>query len=500
MEFILDAVLVLSKPLKADLTEYINKAEKLLGKGAPEGEGARIEEWSLEKNHLKLKIKSGRYVRPHDAVYRIKNYLVEEIGPEYRTGVREILGRRYEIIFDVKDKPREDIKPPYVKEICFEDRTCRLLLEDLDDFFLQKNYVDRIINLVNEKIEEQLYAGKGEHHEIIWSSPVKEHVWTKDPTQEMKKKNWIKHRGRGQWIYGPIPTKIIKTMESIVEEDLIKPLGFQEVILPKAITWDVWKRSGHARNVYNEIYYLCPPKTRSREFWEDVIDEYRITGEIPLEKIKEKIDPPIGGMSYAQCPPLWPFFENRTLDLEQMPLKLFDRSGPSMRYESGGLHGIERVDEFHRIEIVWLGTRKQVSELHKEIIRRYRRIFNHVLDLEWRMAWVTPWFMAQEGLKGLADRKHEIGTVDFESYLPYKGSRKDSGWLEFQNASNNGVKYPEGFNVKLSGGEKLYSGCTGIGLERWLATFLAQKGLNPENWPHEFREIFGEMPEEIRLL
>ncbi|MEA1924808.1 MAG: aminoacyl--tRNA ligase-related protein [Candidatus Altiarchaeota archaeon] len=500
MKFTLDAVLVLSKPITADLTGYIKEAGKLLQKGAPEGEGARIDEWMLEKDHLTLRIQSGRYVRPHDAVYRIKNYLAKEMGAEYKTGVREILGRRYEISFDVKDSPEKEMKLPFVKEIGFENKTCHILLENLDESFLKRNYADRIINLINEKIEEQLYAGKGEHHEITWSSPVKKHAWSEDPTQEMKKKNWIKHRGRGQWIYGPTPTKIIKTMESIAEEKLIKPLGFQEVILPKAVTWDVWKRSGHAKNVYNEIYYLSPPKTRSREFWEDVIDEYRITGEIPLDKIKEKIDPPIGGMSYAQCPPLWPFFENRTLDLKQMPLKLFDRSGPSMRYESGGIHGIERVDEFHRIEIVWLGTRKQVIELHKEIIEGYKKIFNQVLDLEWRMAWVTPWFMAQEGLKGLADEKHEIGTVDFESYLPYKGSREDSEWLEFQNASNNGIKYPEGFNVKLSGGEKLYSGCTGIGLERWLATFLAQKGLNPENWPNEFRELFGEMPEEIRLL
>ena len=500
MEFTLDAVLVLSKPISADLTGYMKEAGKLLQKGAPEGEGALIDEWNLKGDRLKLRIKSGRYVRPHDAVYRIKNHLAKEMGAEYKTGIREILGSRYEISFEVKDIPKKEMRIPYVKEIRFKNKTCRILLENLDESFLKNNYVDRIITLVNEKIEEQLYAGKGEHHEITWSSPVKEHAWSKDPTQEMKKINWIKHRGRGQWIYGPTPTKIIKTMEAIVEEKLLKPMNFQEVILPKAVTWDVWKRSGHAKNVYNEIYYLSPPKTRSREFWEDVIDEYRITGEIPLDKIKEKIDPPIGGVSYAQCPPLWPFFENRTLDLEQMPLKLFDRSGPSMRYESGGIHGIERVDEFHRIEIVWLGTRKQVIKLHKEIIEAYKKIFNQVLDLEWRMAWVTPWFMAQEGLKGLADERHEIGTVDFESYLPYKGSREESEWLEFQNASNNGVKYPQGFNVKLSGGEELYSGCTGIGLERWLATFLAQKGLKPQRWPQAFREIFGEMPQEIRLL
>ena len=30
-------------------------------------------------------------------------------------------------------------------------------------------------------------------------------------------------------------------------------------------------------------------------------------------------------------------------------------------------------------------------------------IFNDILDIEWRKARVTPWFMAQEGLLGLAE-------------------------------------------------------------------------------------------------
>ncbi|OYT26559.1 MAG: serine--tRNA ligase [Candidatus Altiarchaeales archaeon ex4484_96] len=500
MEFILDAVLYLSQPLEAELGSFLSEGAKLLDKGAPKGQGAVLVNWLLEGDMLKLKIKSGTYVRPHDAVYRLRNYLAEKIGREYKTGIRSVKGVRYEISFMLEHEPKEKISIPFVKELNFEGKTCRILLLDLDEVFLRNNYVDRIISLIKEKVDEQAYAGKDEHHEITWSSPKKKHAGKIDPTEEMKKRGWIKHRGRGQWIYGPTATRIIKTMESIVEDKLLKSLGFTEVIIPKAVTWDVWKRSGHAKSIYNEIYYLSPPKSRDPAYWEEVVDLYRITGEIPLDKIKERMDYPIGGVSYAQCPPFWPLFSNKTLSLEQMPVTVFDRSGPSMRYESGGLHGIERVDEFHRIEVIWIGTYEQVKDLHQKIIDQYRLIFNDILDLEWRMAWVTPWFMAQEGLHGLADEKHVVGTVDFESYLPYKGSRKESEWLEFQNASNNGMKYPQGFNVKLSGGQQLYSGCTGIGLERWLASFLAQKGLDPEYWPKAFKKRVGVLPEEFILL
>ena len=142
-----------------------------------------------------------------------------------------------------------------------------------------------------------------------------------------------------------------------------------------------------------------------------------------------------------------------------------------------------------------------MKKLQEDIVECYKHIFNDILDLEWRMAFVTPWFMAQEGLFGLADEgKKEIGTIDFEAYLPYKGSREESEWIEFQNASNNGNKYPQGFNVKSKGAGELYSGCTGVGLERWLASFIAQKGMDPENWPAAFRKRLGELPEEFSFL
>ncbi|RLG31863.1 serine--tRNA ligase, partial [Methanosarcinales archaeon] len=160
-----------------------------------------------------------------------------------------------------------------------------------------------------------------------------------------------------------------------------------------------------------------------------------------------------------------------------------------------GIHGIERVDEFHRIEVLWIGTPDQVIKESKLLQERYKRIFDEILDLEWRSAWVTPWFMAQEGMTGLSEER-EVGTIDYEAILPYNNT-----WLEFQNLSVNGDKYPKGFNVKLQSGEILWSGCSGIGLERWAAVFLAQKGFDQENWPSEFRDILGDVEEgAIRLV
>lgn len=479
------------------IARYFDEAnETILTKGAPEGQGAKITEWSIVDNSIEVSIESGRFVRAHDAMIRLRKPLAGKLGKEFHIGIRGIDVKEFTIEMPAEEE-LDNIRIPHVSNIKNVEGGIVLELE-VGESELENRIPDRILTLMEEKVKAKDYGGKAEHWQVLWESEKKEHKFFGDPTQEMMKEGWIKRgASRGQWIHGPQSTRMFRTFERIVLEELLGPLGYREMIFPKLVPWEVWQKSGHAKGVYPEIYYVCPPKTRDPEFWEEVSDHYKVTHEVPTELIKEKIGDPIGGLCYAQCPPFWMYLQGETIPTEDFPIKVFDRSGTSHRYESGGIHGMERVDEFHRIEIVWLGTKEQVVATAKELHEKYMHIFNDILDLEWRKAWVTPWFMAQEGLTGLSEQG-EAGTTDYEATLPYRG--EDGEWLEFQNVSINGNKYPSGFNVKCQSGEELWSGCSGVGLERWASAFFAQKGLDPENWPEEFRKRVGEMPEGIHFL
>jgi len=499
MKFHLEASLRLSgdaASAEAALSEFFAGAGPILQKGAPEGQGAHLTTWKLYGNRIDLVIDSDRFVRAHDALLRLRRPLSEILGKQFRIGVRGLDVSRFDI--EVESDRAITHKIPYVREIKFENGRLFLSLDvgpegSLGQSEIENRIPDRIISLLEEKL--QSYGGKTEHWELLWESAAREPKFNRDPTEEMQKVGWIKHgSSRGQWIYGPQATAVFRAFEKIVLEEILKPLAYREMIFPKLDTWDVWKKSGHAQGVYPEIYFVCPPKTRDPAFWEEVMDYYKVTHEVPLELVKEKIDLPIGGMCYAQCPTFWGFLQGMTLPNEELPICVFDRSGTSHRYESGGIHGIERVDEFHRIEIVWLGTKEQVLAEKDKLTACYKHIFEDILELTWRTAWVTPWFMAQEGKTGLSEMTG-AGTVDYEAVLPYNGN-----WIEFQNLSVNGEKYPKGFTVKAQSGEPLWSGCSGVGLERWASAFLSQKGLEPENWPEAFRKYFGEMPKGIRFL
>lgn len=508
MRFHLLAHLVLSGDAAEaadDIDAFLREANRdLLVRGAAEGEGAEVLAWSVDGDVLQLELASGGSVRAPDALLRLRKGLQTTLGPKHHLGVRDLQVDELAVTFSVEQEPLHDLTVPFAHAIRFEGHECTLEMTDFPEDLVERNVVDRMINLAREKIAAQRYEGKGEYWSEMWHSPQKEPAWTDDPTDAMVARNWIKQGPtKGKWVFREPMTAILRAMERIAVEEVLEPLGFGEIMISHHVPFDVWMRSGHLHGVPNELYYVAEPKSRDTTQWQRFIDVVKVTREVPEEELSELVNLPAAGICYAQCPNIYWLHQGRTLADEDLPVRVYDRSAVSNRYESGGRHGIERVDEFHRIEPVYIGTREQLLELREDMIARYKHVFDDILDLEWRMAWVTPFYMAQEGLTtGIEEGEevaHERGTIDFEAWLPYRGSREESEWLEFQNLSVVGDKYTSAFNIK---GQRLelWSGCSGIGLERWSAAFLAQKGLDPADWPDAFRERLPELPGAARFL
>jgi len=491
-------------PAADALAAYLEEVQSgPLQKGVPQGEeGPTVTAHRAEGNELSLTIVSGRYVRAHEALLRLRKELSARMGKAHRIGVRAVRIDRYVIEFDVGEEPAAPVSVPFASSLEFRGSTAVLTLSDVTEEFLSRNYVDRLVALVREKVDAQSYEGKEEFYELIWSSPARGMTYAEDPTEDMARRGWVQQGpGKGRWFFRPQAAAVVRAMERIALEEVLDPLGFQEVISSSLVPFEVWLKTGHLKGVANEIYYFSEPATRDPGAWEEVSDLVKVTREVPTDRLAALLEKPRAGMTYAQCPNIYWSFQKRTLADEDLPVLVFDRTANSYRYESGGRHGIERVDEFHRIEPVYIGTRDQLGELRERMIERYRHVFDHVLELEWRMAWVSPFYLQQAGMAGGDEEgegepvpeAHREGTIDFEAYLPYRGTREESEWLEFQNLSVLGDRYTSAFNIKSSR-EELISGCSGIGLERWTAVFLAQHGLDPGDWPEAFRGYLPSLP------
>lgn len=497
MLFELDATFEFSGDVegkKNEIGEVLANANKeLFKRGAPKGkekEASELKSWNVKGKMLNVSIVSGRYVRATDALLRLRNQL-NLLGAKIKAGVRKVDIRRLEIRdVELGREPKAPIKIAfYVERIDIKgDKADIKFSPVLPVDVVEGGGVDRIIELIVEKAERQEYEGKAEVKKLLWESKPKKMFFDKDPSPELEDINWIRRtHSKGQFVYGRNFTSLVNALKGILVEHLYEPLGFREMVFPKFEPWDVPKKSGHAKSIYPDAYYVMVPKVSSPKEWEEAMDYFRITGEIHKESIMRRVDS-VGILTYAQCPPFWQFLEGKVVKEESLPLKVYDWSGPSYRNEAGGTQGIARVEEFHRAETLFIGLPEQVVKMAKEVEEKLTFILDNLLELEIKKYTVVPWWMAQEGDKKLSDKATEgVGTVDFEAYLPYRGEKDKSEWLEIQNISVIGEKYPKAFSVKSSKGE-LWSGCGGGSFERWICALLAQKGFEEKNWPAEVRK------------
>ncbi|MFH1505460.1 MAG: aminoacyl--tRNA ligase-related protein [archaeon] len=453
----------------------------------------------LKGAHYKLTLDTENINLP-DFILQLDRRLKALLGKNFKVGVQGYVAEDYKQTFPLEKVKKHDFKIPFVDKLDIKDKQASIFYKKLDPEFIENNHLHRTINLIKEKIDHQYYEGKAEYHELLFKSKQKTPVWAKDPSEEMQKLGWIKQGPtKGKWYYGPQMTAIMKAMEKIAVEELLNPLEFVEIMDSNIVSEDIWIKTGHLVGMPMEIYYVCEPATRDPKEWEGFIDEVKITKKVPYDKfdslLKKK---PLQGLAYAQCPSVYWAFTNKIIANDSLPILIYDKTQNSFRYESGGRHGIERVDEFHRIEVVYIGTPDQLKKLKDKLFDRYKNIFENIFEIEWRTAWVTPFYLQQAGVD-YKEKDKVQGTMDFEAWLPYRGTRDKSEWLEFQNMSIVGDKYSKAFQIKAQKGE-LWSGCTGIGLERWCAAFLAQKGLDPKNWPKGFKKYLSKLPEGFKFF
>lgn len=439
--------------------------------------------------------------RPHQPFLAFVRRLSETLGKSQRIGVRSFRAVRYTLQFPFDPPPAGPISLPLPHELSFEAGVARLVLPELPEEALRDNWVDRIVALVHEKAKRQAYEGKEQFWALLRPAKPREHRFAEDPTEAMLARHWVRNGPtKGKWFLGPRAAHLVRAMERIARTEVLDPLGFSEVVQPHHDSFEILLKTGHLEGLPGEFYYVAEPTTRDPAKWERFTDLVKITRQVPADELARLVGPPSAVSCYAQCPTIYWWLSGRTLAEESLPVRIYDRTAISNRYESGGRHGLERVDEFHRIEPVYLGTPEQLLELREQLLARYAHVFDDILELEWRTAWVTPFYMQQAGGVGVEDATERIkGTIDFEAYLPYRGTREASEWLEFQNLSIVGEKYTKAFTIRPQKGV-LWSGCSGIGLERWTTAFLAQKGLDPEGWPARFRELAGPLPRDVKFL
>ena len=507
--------------LKEVVTSWIGELNRdilLRGAKTPE-DGAKIIDWKIEGKRLILTIGSGRTVRAHSALLRIRNFLADKLG-QYRLGVRGLKAEEVRVVLDGLTASFDTIRGllENLAEVQTVEGKTVIVFRELSGRDLEKGVVDRVLKKIEllakkeptvEKKPTIISAVRGEKlvpmGYVIKTTSMKEEKFNGDVSEWAEKLNWIKrYPGRGQWILTAPMSALINLIADMIVNDVLKPMGFVEWMLPKLTPIQVMaKMPGYFDNLAEGMLYVFTPK-REEEALKDFKRKFSITGELDFESLREELGGPNYVLEPAQCTPFYQFFSGEIVNLDDLPVKVFDKSGWTWRWEGKATRGLERTIEFYRIEAVWLSNPEDAVRIRDEVAEKSMELADKKLDLEVRMVVGAPFYMSSdEASKTYVDisSSDKIPTLDLEAWLPYRGSRENSEWLEIGGAfSCHRDKYVKSFKIKEVRGRDIWTGCSGFGITRWVTAFLAQKGFNPDDWPSEVKRRLGELPKLIKTI
>jgi len=485
----------------AALAEIIReKAPEQFNKGVPRGKkGSRIVKWGIEGNTLRIEIEGTRYLRPHDALLRLKNLLLSELSKR-RLGIRDLMVEEYEIRTSFEIKPSEVTKILGDYAVMLNEKPLIIAFRELKEEDIKSRLIDRALTELTKAAEVSVIPkGKLVPVGTILTKTQQKSYATEngvpiDPNNIALKRGWIKRfPGRGQWVITSPMTRLLRVLKEMIEDHILIPLGFQEWMFPKLIPWDVYERMpGYFEHLAEGLMYVCHAG-RDPEALKEFKLEARLKKKADPALVRDKLEGPTHILAAAQCEPFYQFFSREITPEEILPVKVYDVSGWTYRWEGGGVEGLLRTVEFFRLEAVWLGTPEQVVDIRWELADKTFNFLDKVLDLEVRMTVGAPFYMtteqAQEKLVDISGEKYpEVPTLDIEAYLPYKGSREEAEWLEINGINVHKKKYVDSFRIKAN--TEVWTGCNGYGLTRYLVAFLVRHGFEPEKWPKEVRERY----------
>jgi len=488
---------------KDDLAKFVKEAnEAILVKGAPKGlaeKAAKISSWELRGSKLSLMIESGPHVRATAAVLRIKKALGSVLGEKYKVGIRGVNVTEFIVLIPTAQPPSKNMLEkiraiPNVQEAKIEAAQLTVVFKPMTDLELKRNIPDRVLTLVSKELEEATkpVPVPAVAVQVLRQSPPKPIKFKEEPMKVAAQIGWIKEfPGRGQWIYTPPYTRLLEAIESILLDEVVKKLEFEPFMLPKLIPLEVMKHMpGYLDGIPEGMYYVCPPP-RDPEAFAKFKEQFKVTKEVPKEELKQVIRDPEYVLAPAQCEPFWHFFFHEVLNVEDLPFKFYDRSGWTYRWEGGGVEGLVRLQEFRRIELVYYGRPDDVVEIRDNILNETVRTAGKTLDLEWRIVPGIPFFArAGEAQIDIRDSRN-VPAYDVEIYLPYRGPRETVEWLEVTACFVHKTKFIDAFKIREVKSKDLWSGCTGMGISRWVAAFLAEHGFDVDKWPKAVRDRFG---------
>jgi seryl-tRNA synthetase len=299
-----------------------------------------------------------------------------------------------------------------------------------------------------------------------------------DPLPELMAHSQVSQEATGIFSLGPLVTRLIAYFESLFLS-LADSFGAQPYRFPTLIPAPYLERVGYFRAFPHSLTFV----THLREDL-DAIDNFAQSAacdEHGLITPAESFAQVQALLSPAVCYHLYFALADRPLPNGQM---VATAVGNCFRYEAINLVSLERMWNFSMREIIFVGPKDFVLD-NRELARQRMAKTLQEIGLAYRVESANDPFFIGEFRKQTAFQSAFQLKFEIHARLPYKDSTLAVGSYNYHQDF-----FGRHLNISLPDGSPAHTGCVAFGLERVAFAFLAQFGLEPDEWPEPVRKAY----------
>jgi seryl-tRNA synthetase len=269
---------------------------------------------------------------------------------------------------------------------------------------------------------------------------------------------------------------------SFVNKIAMRFEGLQEESYPAVIHTETLNKTNHFTSFPEHIHFL----THLREdldviegFSQSIRDAGGWKKDQPLE-LDRLMPKPNFTMNPSTCYHCYEGLQDETLEGEGIVVTAISKCH---RFESKNHSDFGRLLDFSMREIIFVGKPDFVKENRLKSIDYLKELAE-----EWNVDSFMeiandPFFTNDFQTKASFQRNQEM-KYELRLTVPYQNKSIACSSVNFHSNT-----FGNAFNIKM-GKRNAVTGCVGFGIERWAFAFLAQYGLDDQQWPAAFREQY----------
>ncbi len=290
-------------------------------------------------------------------------------------------------------------------------------------------------------------------------------------------------------VFRPPMTRFLTAVRDIFIRRIAREHEFEEWLFPRMVPEEVLAKTGWL-NFHREEAWLISPK-REHVFDPENADLFPLQEKFPAQPLPYALDP-------IQCVSFYYSLYGTTISQRDLPMRVFEyQGGWTYRYETHP-DGLQRGLGFLRLELIWLGIQSHAERIRNETLRSFVRALEEQLYLDVELGIADSCFeeAPKEGYdqKRVVEAKNIDRVLDVPSVDVIVHDPESGEYMEIASAGRH-EKLPRRFQISIepmadNPAPLAWSGCLGIGITRVAAAFLKKHGLDPDNWPREFKGVF----------